>query len=68
MSMDLMLREGLINVLINELILYLTSDDEYYKRKREEKMQSSKKRKLPEAVKEAKCKVNCVIHKLFLIK
>lgn len=58
MSMDLMLREGLINVLIKELDLYLTSDDEFYKKKREEKLQTSKKRKLPEIVNETKCKVN----------
>lgn len=59
MSMDLMLREGLINVLIKELDLYITSDDEYYKKKREEKLQTSKKRKLPDLVKETKCKVCC---------
>lgn len=58
MSMDLMLREGLINVLIRELEIYLTSDDEYYKKKRDEKLQTSKKRKLPELIKETKCKVN----------
>lgn len=57
MSMDLMLREGLINVLIKELNLYLSSDDEYYRKKREEKLQTSKKRKLPEVAKESKCKV-----------
>lgn len=58
MSMDLMLREGLINVLIKELDIYLTSDDEFYKKKRNEKLQTSKKRKLPELIKETKCKVN----------
>ncbi|XP_005182943.2 uncharacterized protein LOC101891580 [Musca domestica] len=57
MSMDLMMREGLVLVLVKELNNYLTSDEEYYKKKREEKLQSeSKKRKLPELVKESKCK------------
>lgn len=53
-----MMREGLVLVLVKELNNYLTSDEEYYKKKREEKLQSeSKKRKLPELVKESKCKV-----------
>uniref|UniRef100_A0A1A9VVD7 ARMC5-like ARM-repeats domain-containing protein n=1 Tax=Glossina austeni TaxID=7395 RepID=A0A1A9VVD7_GLOAU len=56
MSMDLMLREGLIMVLIKELQSFINSDEEYYKRKREEKLQSTKKRKLAESVKETKCK------------
>uniref|UniRef100_A0A1A9WPN1 ARMC5-like ARM-repeats domain-containing protein n=1 Tax=Glossina brevipalpis TaxID=37001 RepID=A0A1A9WPN1_9MUSC len=56
MSMDLMLREGLITVLIKELQSFITSDEEYYKRKREEKLQSTKKRKLSESIKETKCK------------
>lgn len=55
--MDLMLREGLVIVLIKELNIYLTSDEEYYKKKRDEKLQSTKKRKLPELIKESKCKV-----------
>ncbi|XP_075148673.1 BTB/POZ domain-containing protein Rnb [Haematobia irritans] len=56
MSMDLMLSEGLVIVLIKELNIYLNSDEEYYKKKREEKLQSTKKRKLPELMKESKCK------------
>ncbi|KNC30726.1 hypothetical protein FF38_11660 [Lucilia cuprina] len=66
MSMDLMLREGLINVLIKELDLYLASDDDYYKKKREEKLQTSKKRKLPEIVKETKCKFPKVKEEIYL--
>ncbi|XP_061402094.1 uncharacterized protein LOC133337907 [Musca vetustissima] len=57
MSMDLMLREGLVLVLVKELNMYMVSDEDYYKKKREEKLQSeSKKRKLPELIKESKCK------------
>ncbi|XP_011185999.1 uncharacterized protein Armc5_2 isoform X2 [Zeugodacus cucurbitae] len=65
MSMDLMLREGLVPVIIGELNTFLTSDDEYHKKKREEKQQSSKKRKLPkEESRETKNKVQ---DKAFLI-
>uniref|UniRef100_A0A240SX68 Uncharacterized protein n=1 Tax=Glossina pallidipes TaxID=7398 RepID=A0A240SX68_GLOPL len=56
MSMDLMLREGLIMFLIKELQSFINSVEEYYKRKREEQLQSTKKRKLAESVKETKCK------------
>ncbi|XP_013100078.1 uncharacterized protein LOC106082233 [Stomoxys calcitrans] len=56
MSMDLMLREGLVLVLIKELNVYISSEEEFYKKKREEKLQSTKKRKLPDVVKEGKCK------------
>ncbi|XP_055906051.1 uncharacterized protein LOC129941449 [Eupeodes corollae] len=55
-SMDLMLREGLIGILITELDAYLHSDDDYRKRKREEKKNTSKKRKLPENSVESVCK------------
>lgn len=57
MSMDLMLREGLLPVLIGELDAYLTSNDEYRKKKREEKQQATKKRKLSEKSTEPVCKV-----------
>ncbi|XP_055904774.1 uncharacterized protein LOC129940453 [Eupeodes corollae] len=55
-SMDLMLREILIGILITELESYLHSDDIYRKRKREEKKNTSKKRKLPEISAEFVCK------------
>lgn len=55
-SMDLMLREGLIGILISELSAYLKSDDEYRKRKREERKSMTKKRKLPENSTESVCK------------
>ncbi|XP_036323046.1 uncharacterized protein LOC118736971 [Rhagoletis pomonella] len=68
MSMDLMLREGLVPVIIGELNTFLTSDEEYYKRKREEKQQNSKKRKLPtEVCVESKSKMIKVQDKAFLI-
>ncbi|XP_053947111.1 uncharacterized protein LOC128855902 [Anastrepha ludens] len=68
MSMDLMLREGLVPVIIGELDTFLTSDDEYHKKKREEKQQSSKKRKLPkDAYVESKNKVIKVQDRAFLI-
>ncbi|XP_050317556.1 uncharacterized protein LOC126751382 isoform X2 [Bactrocera neohumeralis] len=68
MSMDLMLREGLVPVIIEELNTFLTSDDEYHKKKREEKQQSSKKRKLPkEESRETRNKVTKVQDKTFLI-
>ncbi|XP_039948103.1 uncharacterized protein LOC120766576 [Bactrocera tryoni] len=68
MSMDLMLREGLVPVIIEELNTFLTSDDEYHKKKREEKQQSSKKRKLPkEEIRETRNKVTKVQDKTFLI-
>ncbi|XP_004523352.1 uncharacterized protein LOC101448612 [Ceratitis capitata] len=58
MSMDLMLRQGLVPVIIDELNTFLTSDDEYHKKKREEKRLNSKKRKLPkEAFEEMRSKV-----------
>ncbi|XP_067618832.1 uncharacterized protein Rnb [Eurosta solidaginis] len=67
MSMDLMLREGLVPVIIGEINTFLTSDDEYHKRKREEKQQSSKKRKLPKDVCiESKNKLIKVQDKAFL--
>ncbi|XP_055847887.1 uncharacterized protein LOC129913306 [Episyrphus balteatus] len=55
-SMDLMLREGLIGILISELGAYLHSDDDYRKRKREERRNTTKKRKLPENSCESVCK------------
>ncbi|XP_018804658.1 PREDICTED: uncharacterized protein LOC108978712 isoform X1 [Bactrocera latifrons] len=68
MSMDLMLREGLVPVIIEELNTFLTSDDEYHKKKREEKQQSSKKRKLPkEESRETRNKITKVQDKTFLI-
>lgn len=55
--MDLMLREGLIGVLINELNEFISSDDDYYKQKREERLRVSKKRKAEEFPKDSICKV-----------
>lgn len=65
--MDLMLREGLVPVIIEELNTFLTSDDEYHKKKREEKQQSSKKRKLPkEESRETRNKVRVHSFKIIL--
>ncbi|KAH8383459.1 hypothetical protein KR009_008818 [Drosophila setifemur] len=45
-SMELLLYEGLVPMLVRELNDYLTSDDEHHKRRREERLQGGKKRKL----------------------
>ncbi|XP_036327162.1 uncharacterized protein LOC118739763 [Rhagoletis pomonella] len=68
MSMDSMLREGLVPVIIGELNIFLTIDEEYYKRKREEKQQNFKERKLStEVCVESKSKTIKVQDKAFLI-
>ncbi|XP_016989045.2 uncharacterized protein LOC108051442 [Drosophila rhopaloa] len=46
LSMELLLYEGLVPMLVRELNDYLTSDDEHHKRRREERLQGGKKRKL----------------------
>ncbi|EDW81182.1 uncharacterized protein Dwil_GK11163 [Drosophila willistoni] len=46
LSMELLLYEGLVPLLVRELNDYLTSDDEHHKRRREERLQGGKKRKL----------------------
>lgn len=46
LSMELMLYEGLMPMLVRELNDYLTSDDEHHKRRRDERLQGGKKRKL----------------------
>ncbi|EDV30581.2 uncharacterized protein Dana_GF22864 [Drosophila ananassae] len=46
LSMELMLYEGLVPMLVRELNDYLTSDDDHHKRRREERLQGGKKRKL----------------------
>ncbi|KAH8293458.1 hypothetical protein KR054_000628, partial [Drosophila jambulina] len=46
LSMELLLCEGLVPMLVRELNDYLTSDDEHHKRRREERLQGGKKRKL----------------------
>lgn len=57
MSMDLMLREGLVGVLIHELNQFISSDNDYYKQKREERLRSSKKRKAEELCNDSVSKV-----------
>lgn len=46
LSMELLLYEGLVPMLVRELNDYLTSDEEYHRKRREERMQGGKKRKL----------------------
>ncbi|XP_039493589.1 uncharacterized protein LOC120453116 [Drosophila santomea] len=46
LSMELMLYEGLVPMLVRELNDYLTSDDEHHKRRRDERLQGGKKRKM----------------------
>lgn len=46
LSMELLLYEGLVPMLVRELNDYLTSDDDHHKRRREERLQGGKKRKL----------------------
>ncbi|XP_030243467.1 uncharacterized protein LOC108658710 [Drosophila navojoa] len=46
LSMEMLLYEGLVPMLVRELNDYLTSDEEYHKRRREERIQGGKKRKL----------------------
>lgn len=48
MSMDLLLREGLVSILTKELDAYLNSTDKYRKEKCEEKQRMSRKRKAEE--------------------
>ncbi|KAH8359454.1 hypothetical protein KR093_006806 [Drosophila rubida] len=45
-SMELLLYEGLVPMLVRELNDYLTSDEDHHRRRREERMQGGKKRKL----------------------
>lgn len=46
LSMELLLYEGLVPMLVRELNDYLTSDEEHHRKRREERMQGGKKRKL----------------------
>ncbi|EDW59015.1 armadillo repeat-containing protein 5 [Drosophila virilis] len=46
LSMELLLYEGLVPMLVRELNDYLTSDEEHHRRRREERIQGGKKRKL----------------------
>ncbi|XP_022221168.2 uncharacterized protein LOC111073252 [Drosophila obscura] len=48
LSMELLLYEGLVPLLVRELNDYLVSDDEHHKRRREERLQGGKKRKISE--------------------
>lgn len=57
MSMDLLLQEGLVGILINELKEFNSSDQEFYKKKREERLSSSNKRKAAKLAKDSRCKV-----------
>ncbi|ALC48045.1 CG7837 [Drosophila busckii] len=45
LSMELLLYEGLVPMLVRELNDYLTSDEEHHKKRREERIQGGKKRK-----------------------
>ncbi|XP_023168508.2 uncharacterized protein LOC111597838 isoform X1 [Drosophila hydei] len=49
LSMELLLYEGLVPMLVRELNDYLTSDEEHHRRRREERMQGGKKRKLTDS-------------------
>ncbi|KAL5285041.1 ARMC5 family protein [Megaselia abdita] len=57
MSMDLLIKDGLVGFLVNELDSYLKSDDEHKKRKCEEKKKVLYKRKPESQLKPANTKV-----------